>query len=574
MKTKFNIHFIYVLLAATLWGTSGIFVRTLNSSALGQMDIVLGRAFFTFLILGAIILFKDTSLFKINPRDIWIFLLDGLFSIVLFNFSYYTTMSLTSLSVAAVLLYTAPFFVVILSLFLFGKKLTGKKCLACVVAFLGCCFVSGLFDSAHRISGKALFFGLLTGFGYALYTIFGDILIKKGYKTLTITFYVFLFATIGCLPFVNFARGIPALNSKSLLWIFLMAFFNTVLPYIFYTTGLTKVDATVAPIIATLEPVVATVVGVVFFKEHLTFLGAVGIVLVLFSVIVLNYKNKKVLKIKANAKINLSLKITGKRPDGYHLLDTVMQSVSLYDYITVKKTKGGVSLDCSNKTLCGEENIAFKAAKLFTETIKVDGGADIYIKKNIPEAAGLGGGSCDAAAVLVALDRLFETNLSQKALCNMAVKLGADVPFFIMGGTVRAEGIGEILTKLDPLKKGYFLLAKDDSKPSTKEMYHLVDSKDFISLDTENIISACANGDLQKLCLNMDNSFMAVWEGNKLYERLKKFSPLGVGLSGSGPTFFAVFNDFKTAEKCRKQLKKEKITAFVTKPLENSFFFE
>ena len=130
MKTKINLHFLYVLSAAVHWGTAGIFVRNLENSA-SQMDIVFGRTFFTSLILGLIILFKDKSLFKIKLKDFWIFALSGIFSIVLFNFSYYKTMSLTTLSVAAVLLYTAPFFVLILAALFLGSRLTLKKVICC-----------------------------------------------------------------------------------------------------------------------------------------------------------------------------------------------------------------------------------------------------------------------------------------------------------------------------------------------------------------------------------------------------------------------------------------------------------
>lgn len=571
MKTKINIHFIFVLLAAMLWGTAGIFVRTLGS-AISEMQVVLGRAFFSCLILGIIILFKDVKLFKINPKDIWLFVLDGIGSIVLFNFSYYTTMSLTSLSVAAVLLYTAPFFVVIISFLLFGSRLNLKKGLACIIAFVGCCMVSGLFDSAHRISGKALFFGLLTGFGYALYTVFGDILIKKGYKTLTITFYVFLFAMLGCLPFVNVVKTVGELDLKTTVIVLLMAVFNTVLPYILYTNGLQGIESTIAPIIATLEPVVATVVGTVIFGEALTVWGVFGIALVLVSVIVLEYKSNSV-KAIANAKINLTLDITGKREDGYHLIDTVMQSVTLADTVKLKRATE-IKVECSEDELSGEENIAFKAAKLFFEKTGISGGAHIFIKKRIPAAAGLGGGSADAAAVLLGLDKLYETQLSYDTLCEIALKLGADVPFFIKGGTQRARGIGEELTELKSFTKGWFVLAKQEAKPSTKEMYRLLDSKEHTYIDVPSAIKLCEADDLKGLCSVMDNSFISVWQESALREKLSEFSPLGISLSGSGPTWFAVFETKNAAVKCVKALRGQGITAFAVTPCEGAIIFE
>ena len=296
MKNKINVSFIYILLSAALWGIAGVFVRTLETVAFPQMGIVFGRSFFTAIILGIVILFKDKSLFKIKLKHLPLFIGCAVFSIVLFNFSYYKTMSMTSLSVAAVLLYTAPFFVVIISAFLFGEKFNLKKIIACVTAFVGCLFVSGIFDSENRITLPALVFGLLTGFGYALYTIFSRLLIDKGYNTFTITFYTFLFSAIACVLLDDIAVTFTLTFSsfKIFITIVLMAVFNTVIPYVLYTKGLLGVEASVAPIIATLEPVVATVTGVIIYSEALSFSGVLGILLVLGSVLILN------LKVKAN----------------------------------------------------------------------------------------------------------------------------------------------------------------------------------------------------------------------------------------------------------------------------------
>ena len=564
MKIKLNIHFFCVFLAAALWGCAGIFVRTIEETAVASMQLVFGRAIFSTLILGLLILFKDKNLFKIKLKDVWIFISAGLFSIILFNFAYYTTMSLTSLSVAAVLLYTAPFFVVIISLLIFGEKLTTNKTLACITAFIGCCMVSGLFDAQQRVSGKAIFWGLLTGFGYALYTVFGEIAIRHGYKTLTITFYVFLFAAIFSVFFINPAESITLFvsDSKIFITVFLMALLNTVIPYLLYTVGLSGVEPSVAPIIATVEPVVATVVGVFIYKEDISVLGILGIGVVLMSVAILNFKT---LKVKANAKINLSLVINGKREDGYHFIDTVMQSITLSDTLTFKKAKE-IIVKCNDGELNNEENIAFKAAKLFFEKTGISGGVLIKIKKRIPKAAGLGGGSADAAAVLVALNCLYNANLSDSQLENYAESLGADVPFFIKGGTQRAEGIGEILSKLDDMDFGYFVLAKGDTKPSTAEMYRKLDSEEPISLDTEGVISAIKEKDTDKLSQLMDNSFATVWKGNELQARLLKLNADCVCLSGSGPVWFAFYKDIKNAKDAFKTLKKEKIECYIAKP--------
>ena len=294
MKHKINFHFIYILISAIFWGTAGIYVRTLSATSLSQMGIVFGRSFFTALILAVLIIFKDKKYFRFKFKDLPLFIGAAVFSIILFNYSYYKTMSLTSLSVAAVLLYTAPFFVVILSVFLFKEKLTFKKVCALLVAFVGCLFVTGVFGSKERLTPVAILFGLLTGFGYALYTIFSRILIDKGYNTFTITFYTFLFSAVFCLPLINVTKTVSVLSSSdtALFTLILMALFNTVIPYIFYTKGLLGVEASVAPIIATLEPVVATVTGILIYGEKLTLSGFFGIVLVLGSVLILNLRVK------------------------------------------------------------------------------------------------------------------------------------------------------------------------------------------------------------------------------------------------------------------------------------------
>ncbi len=571
MKLKLNIYFWFVFLSAVLWGIAGIFVRTIEQTSLTQMQLVSSRAFSSTLILSLIILFKDKALFKIKLKDLWVFISAGLFSIILFNYSYYTTMSVATLSVAAVLMYTAPFFVFFISIFLFKERMTANKILACIIAFIGCCMVSGLFDSANRISGKALFWGLVTGFGYALYTIFGELALRRGYKTLTITFYVFLSAAVCSMCFANPLKTAIALaESKAWITVLLMALFNTVIPYILYTTGLSGVEPSVAPIIATIEPVVATLVGVVIFSEDISFWGVAGVIVVLTSVTILNLKP---LTVKANAKINLSLAITGKREDGYHLIDTVMQSVSLYDILTFKKAKN-IRVVCSNSELSGEENIAFKAAKLFFERTGIKGGVKIKIEKNIPQAAGLGGGSADAAAVLIALNRMYNAELSDGELEKIAVKLGADVPFFIKGGTQRAEGIGEVLTPIKPLDFGCFVLAKGESKPSTAEMYRRLDGEEHPLPQTQAVISAVQSGDAELLAQSMDNSFAAVWKNSAVKERLLNLSADAVSLSGSGPVWFAFYRDEDKANIDFNTLKKEKMESYLVKPAKSGIEFE
>ena len=291
MSNKKTLAVFSIIGAACLWGTAGIFVRNLENN-ISQINIVMGRTAFSALFYILIILFSDKKLFKVKLKDLPWFCAAGVFSIIMFNFCYYKTMEAASLSVAAVLLYTAPFFVVFMAAIFFKEKITFKKSVACIIAFVGCCCVSGVFDAAHKISVDALFFGVVTGLGYALYTIFSEILIKKGYSTLTINFYVFLFAAIGSALITDFSAFTNEISlHKESLWILIsMALINTVLPYILYTSALKNIETSKAPIIAVIEPVVATLIGTFVYKERLTLSGILGIILVLGAVIILNLR--------------------------------------------------------------------------------------------------------------------------------------------------------------------------------------------------------------------------------------------------------------------------------------------
>ena len=565
MNLRLNKHFLLIFFAAALWGMIGIFVDAADKVGISEMPLVFGRALITAIIVGIIILFKDKKLFKIRLKDVWLFVMTGLASIVLFNYAYFKTINSSTFSVAAVLLYTAPFFVMLISSVVFKEKLTSQKLSALFVAFLGCCFVTNIFSPENTISSTALIFGLLTGFGYGLYTIFGNILLKRGYSSLTITFYIFLFAAIMSIPFLeNVSATVKfiATDYKVLLIVSLMALFNSVIPYLLYTNGLKGVEPSVAPIIAIVEPVVATIVGA-FYSQPLNIFGVIGILLVLCSVVILN---RKKLNLKANAKVNLTLSVLGKREDGYHLIDTVMQNISLCDRITISPSKQ-LTVISKNTEIAEEDNIIYKAAKLFFEETKINNGAKIKLIKNIPYPAGLGGGSADAAAVLLGLDKLYNTNLSYQKLCEMALMLGADVPFFIKGGAMRAEGIGEVLSELVPLKNGYFVLAKAGNKPSTKEMYQKLDEKQPISVNTDLVISALEKDDLKLLSQNLNNAFQSIWEDNPIKDRLLNSDALCVSLSGSGPTFFALFQNKKAAKSLYKELKNENIEAYFAKPV-------
>lgn len=279
------------------------------------------------------------------------------------------------------------------------------------------------------------------------------------------------------------------------------------------------------------------------------------------------------IKLTANAKINIGLDIVGKRDDGYHFIDTVMQSVTVGDKITVRKSSE-ISVKCDRLNIDNEKNIAFKAAELFFETAEISGGAEIVINKQIPMAAGLGGGSADAAAVLLALNKLYDAKLSQEKLEEIAANLGADVPFFIKGGTQRSTGIGEILTPINPLKNGYFLLIKQGNKPSTGEMYRRLDSEKKPHPEMDSIESAVKNNDLKELAQVIDNSFISVNEKFQLSEKLKSLGAVGISLSGSGPTWYGIFEDLKTAQNAQKEIKADGYECYLAKPCEKAVLFE
>ncbi len=288
-KQKSFISVVYILIAASLWGTAGIFIRNLEGT-FSQIHMVFGRTVFSSIVFLIIILCKNKKLLKVKLKDLPWFAASGVFSIVMFNFCYYKTMQHTTLSVAAVLLYTAPFFVVFMSTLFFKEKLNLQKILCCILAFVGCCMVSGLFDSSQTVSSKALIYGILTGLGYALYTIFGEILIKKGYDPLTINFYVFLSAAVCCLCITDVPEftTVSSAAPKGVLILFLMAVINTVLPYLFYTAALKKIETSKAPIIAIAEPVVATLIGTLIFGEEISLISILGIAVVLGAVVILN----------------------------------------------------------------------------------------------------------------------------------------------------------------------------------------------------------------------------------------------------------------------------------------------
>ena len=275
------------------------------------------------------------------------------------------------------------------------------------------------------------------------------------------------------------------------------------------------------------------------------------------------------MKIKANAKVNLSLDVIGKRPDGYHTLCSVFQSVSLCDFLTVYLSDT-IKVICSDSSICGEDNLCFKAAKLFFEKANVQSGAEIFIEKHIPLAGGLGGGSADAAATLVALNELCDRPLSENELLAIALTLGADVPFCMSGGTKLCEGIGEIMTDLKPLPDCFIVVAKKGQKSSTGDMYRALDSNlNRKRADTGTVIDGLNKGDLVSALKCAYNCFESVCDNDALDEArevAKKHSAVYCGLSGAGPSVITVLLEKLNAEEMARELEIKGFEAFVATP--------
>lgn len=278
--------------------------------------------------------------------------------------------------------------------------------------------------------------------------------------------------------------------------------------------------------------------------------------------------------LKAYAKINISLDVVGKREDGYHLLKMIMQTIDLYDNITLNKLKTGINI-ASNKAYIpnDERNLAYKAAKLFIDTYNVSGGVDINIRKNIPVAAGLAGGSTDAAAVLKGMRDIYNVNASDEELMILGLKIGADVPYCITGGTALCEGIGEKITVLNRFRNHILIVVKPPFGVSTKEVYQNLDiSKIHKHPDTEALIRAIENDDINYVSKNMKNILENVTlRKHSILKDIKnemvRLGAFGAMMSGSGPTVFGFFDDMLRAQYCYEKLKLKFNEVFITRTI-------
>lgn len=271
------------------------------------------------------------------------------------------------------------------------------------------------------------------------------------------------------------------------------------------------------------------------------------------------------IKLKARAKINLGLDVVRKREDGYHEVRMIMQMINLYDRITLRRsTEPGIRVTTNLPYLpVNEDNLVYRAAKLLMEEFKVTEGAEIELQKYIPVAAGMAGGSSDAAAVMVGVNRIFHLGLTKKQLMERGVKIGADVPFCIMRGTALAEGIGEVLTPLPAIPHCSLVIAKPKIHVSTKFVYGNLKASELKEHpDIDRQVQALREGSLEQLVAKMGNVLETVTVPaypviDEIKRTMLKNDAMGAMMSGSGPTVFGIFEREERAQEVCRLLKKE-----------------
>ena len=286
-RTKTGTAVLCIIIAAVLWGIIGLFTKSMGAIGLTAVQITFLRCAVAGAAIWVVLAVRDRSLLKIRLKDIWIFLGTGILSISFFNILYFTSIEETSLSVAAMLLYTAPCFVMLFSALFFKEKITKFKIAGLILAAAGCYLIT-----MPSIAGsKFSFFGVITGIGsgvcYALYSIFGNVAVKR-YSTGTILAYTFLFATLFLIPLCGEWHLEPGSDFKLFGLSIGIGIVAAALPYYFYTKGLKTIKPVGASVIAFIEPVVATLVGMAFFAEKMTFPALIGIILIFASTVIIS----------------------------------------------------------------------------------------------------------------------------------------------------------------------------------------------------------------------------------------------------------------------------------------------
>ena len=295
MERKQSIGPLLIILAGIFWGSMGIFVRKLGTYGFTSVQIVAIRITLAALVFSIVLFIRDRSGFRITLRDLPLFLGLGFGSILFFTVCYFTAITIMPLSTAAILLYTSPIWIMLMSMLFFREKLNRIKLIALALAFAGCVLVSGI--SGEGITLIGLLIGLGSGIGYGLYSILGTIALRR-YSPYTVTTYTFLFAAAGswlvCGPADMISKFTAAADLPFLLFFCcLTALVTAVIPFLSYTLGLRTVEASRAGILATVEPMVATLIGILVFAEPLTLLSGLGILLILAAVVLLNRKQNQ-----------------------------------------------------------------------------------------------------------------------------------------------------------------------------------------------------------------------------------------------------------------------------------------
>ena len=282
--------------------------------------------------------------------------------------------------------------------------------------------------------------------------------------------------------------------------------------------------------------------------------------------------------LKAYAKINLGLDVLGRRPNGYHDVRMIMQSIGLYDRLTLKKMREDeISLSSNMATLPNNEhNFVYKAIRLMKEEYQITTGVKAELEKRIPVAAGMAGGSTDAAAALVGMNRLFDLHLSRERLMELGAKLGADVPYCVMGGTALAEGVGEILTPLKPMPKCYILIAKPGISVSTRFVYENLEiDKLSYHPDIDGMMESIEADDLTGITDRLSNVLETVTEKKypiitKIKNAMLESGAMNSLMSGSGPTVFGIYADKESAQNGLSKVREIEMVrnSFIVEPID------
>lgn len=282
--------YLKILAAAGLWGCIGIFVKLLTAAGLSSMEGVAARALVASAVYGLFLAVTDPSALRIAPRHWYLFFGNGVCSLLFFNWCYFNAISASSMAVAAVLLYTAPVFVTLMSAILFHERITPQKLFALAVTFAGCALVTGLFPLGQQsVSPRTILLGLGAGFGYALYSIFSKLALDKGYAPSTTSFYAFLFCALFSLPISGLHRNLAAFSDwRAWAGTLGLGLVCCALPYVLYTDGLRYAQPGKAAILATIEPFVAAILGILLYREAVTPYKLLGMVAILGAVLLLN----------------------------------------------------------------------------------------------------------------------------------------------------------------------------------------------------------------------------------------------------------------------------------------------